>query len=87
MAGSALERSEAQSGPTPPKHHRPLSTLPDVLLLSLVASPSVLYSDCASVVHRPLLPIPERYSGKRPYSGMILDANNEEGDRIKSIAK
>ena len=52
-----------------------------------VSFPSTLYSDCANVVHHSQLPLPERYSGKRSYSGMIMHANHVEGNLITSIVK
>eukprot|EP00959_Pyramimonas_sp_CCMP1952_P414751 8689667-Pyramimonas_sp.AAC.1 len=48
---------------------------------------SVLYSDCANVAHQSGLPETERYSGKRTYSGMILQASSCEGQLVEDIVK
>ena len=49
--------------------------------------PSVMCSDCANVVHHSLLPLPERYSGKRSYSGMSMQANTFESSKVEAIIK
>eukprot|EP00959_Pyramimonas_sp_CCMP1952_P268512 5614402-Pyramimonas_sp.AAC.1 len=52
-----------------------------------IALPSIIYSDCASVVAHSKLPLPERYSRRRSYSGMIRQANNFEGRFVEDIVK
>ena len=53
----------------------------------MLDSLSTLYSDRTNVVHHSLLPLPERSSGKRSYSGMVMHANNIEGDLAESVIK
>ena len=49
--------------------------------------PSTLYSDCLNVVKHSKLPPVERLSGKRAYSGIIMEANAREGTCISDIVK
>ena len=48
---------------------------------------SVLYSDCLNVVKHSNLPLPDRLSGKRVYSGIIMEANAREGSKIGDVIK
>eukprot|EP00959_Pyramimonas_sp_CCMP1952_P452702 9467030-Pyramimonas_sp.AAC.1 len=49
--------------------------------------PSTLFSDCLNVVKHSKLPPGDRLSGKRVYSGIIMEADAREGTCIQDIVK